>query len=36
MLGYTSAQVNDFAFKALSRRLKAIGVPLAAPEGVPA
>jgi ribonucleoside-diphosphate reductase beta chain len=36
MLGYTSAQVNDFAFKALSRRLKAIGVPLAVPEGVPA
>jgi ribonucleoside-diphosphate reductase beta chain len=36
MLGYTSAQVNEFAFKALSRRLKAIGVPLAAPEGVPA
>jgi ribonucleoside-diphosphate reductase beta chain len=36
MLGYTSAQVNEFAFNALSRRLKAIGVPLAAPEGVPA
>ena len=35
MLGYTSAQVNEFAFKALSRRLKAIGVPLVA-EGVPA
>jgi len=31
MLGYTSAEVNEFAFKALSRRLKAIGVPLAAP-----
>jgi ribonucleoside-diphosphate reductase beta chain len=38
MLGYTSAEVNEFAFKALSRRLKAIGVPLVAeaPEGVPA
>jgi len=36
MLGYTSAQVNEFAFNALSRRLKAIGVPLAAPAGVPA
>jgi ribonucleoside-diphosphate reductase beta chain len=35
ILGYTSAEVNDFAFKALSRRLKAIGVPLVA-EGVPA
>jgi ribonucleoside-diphosphate reductase beta chain len=31
MLGYTSEQVNDFAFRALTRRLKAIGVPLAAP-----
>lgn len=28
MLDYTSAEVNEFAFKALSRRLKAIGVPL--------
>jgi ribonucleoside-diphosphate reductase beta chain len=36
MLGYTSTQVNEFAFKALTRRLKAIGVPLVAPEGVPA
>ena len=47
MLDYTSAQVNEFAFKALTRRLKAIGVSLAAPgreaeeaasgaEGVPA
>lgn len=36
MLGFNSAQVNDFAFKALTRRLRAIGVPLAAPEGVPA
>src|SRR5262245_9914891 len=35
MLGYTSSEVNEFAFKALSRRLKAIGVPLVA-EGVPA
>jgi ribonucleoside-diphosphate reductase beta chain len=33
MLGYTAAEVNEFAFKALSRRLKAIGVPLAAPGG---
>ena len=32
MLGYTSAQVNDFAFKALTRRLKAIGAPLVAQE----
>jgi ribonucleoside-diphosphate reductase beta chain len=30
MLGYTSAQVNEFAFNALTRRLKAIGVPLMA------
>jgi ribonucleoside-diphosphate reductase beta chain len=36
MLGYTSEEVNGFAFKALTRRLKAIGVPLVAPEGVPA
>ena len=28
LLGSTSAEVNEFAFKALSRRLKAIGVPL--------
>ncbi len=35
MLGYTSTQVNEFAFKALTRRLKAIGVPLVA-EAVPA
>ncbi|MDP9227485.1 MAG: ribonucleotide-diphosphate reductase subunit beta [Actinomycetota bacterium] len=28
MLGYTSAEVNEFAFNALSRRLKAIGVPM--------
>jgi ribonucleoside-diphosphate reductase beta chain len=30
MLGYTSAEVNEFAFNALTRRLKAIGVPLTA------
>jgi len=36
MLGYTSAQVNEFAFKSLTRRLKAIGVPLVAKEAVPA
>jgi len=35
LLDYTSDQVNEFAFKALTRRLKAIGVPLVA-EGVPA
>jgi len=28
ILGYSSAEVNEFAFKSLSRRLKAIGVPL--------
>jgi ribonucleoside-diphosphate reductase beta chain len=28
MLGYTSTQINEFAFNALTRRLKAIGVPL--------
>jgi ribonucleoside-diphosphate reductase beta chain len=28
MLGYTSAEINEFAFDALTRRLKAIGVPL--------
>lgn len=40
LLDYSSEQVNDFAFKALSRRLKAIGVPLLAEQpatsGVPA
>jgi ribonucleoside-diphosphate reductase beta chain len=38
MLGYTSAEVNEFAFNALTRRLKAIGVPLIAetPEEVTA
>jgi ribonucleoside-diphosphate reductase beta chain len=30
ILGYGSAEVNEFAFKSLSRRLKAIGVPLTA------
>jgi ribonucleoside-diphosphate reductase beta chain len=30
MLGYTSTEINEFAFSALTRRLKAIGVPLAA------
>jgi ribonucleoside-diphosphate reductase beta chain len=30
MLGYTSEEINTFAFKALTRRLKAIGVPLMA------
>jgi ribonucleoside-diphosphate reductase beta chain len=28
ILGYSSNEVNEFAFKSLSRRLKAIGVPL--------
>jgi ribonucleoside-diphosphate reductase beta chain len=28
LLDYSSAEVNEFAFKALTRRLKAIGVPL--------
>ena len=32
LLGYTSEQVNRFAFTALTRRLKVIGVPLATPE----
>jgi ribonucleoside-diphosphate reductase beta chain len=36
LLGYTSEQVNKFAFTALTRRLKVIGVPLAAPEPAPA
>jgi ribonucleoside-diphosphate reductase beta chain len=31
MLGYTAQEVNEFAFKALTRRLKAIGVPLMDP-----
>jgi ribonucleoside-diphosphate reductase beta chain len=36
LLGYTSQQVNEFAFTALTRRLKVIGVPLVAPEPAPA
>jgi hypothetical protein len=32
LLDYDSAQVNEFAFKALSRRLRAIGVPLVAEQ----
>ncbi len=35
LLGYSSEDVNQFAFKSLSRRLKAIGVPLS-PEKEPA
>ncbi len=35
MLNYTSTEINAFAFNALTRRLKAIGVPLLA-EPVPA
>lgn len=34
LLGYTSQQINEFAFTSLSRRLAAIGVPLA-PQGAP-
>jgi ribonucleoside-diphosphate reductase beta chain len=30
LLGYSSGTINEFAFKSLSRRLKVIGVPLAA------
>jgi ribonucleoside-diphosphate reductase beta chain len=33
ILGYSSTEINEFAFKSLSRRLKAIGVPL---QGAPA
>ena len=36
LLGYTSQQVNEFAFTALTRRLKVIGVPLVVPEPAPA
>ena len=38
LLDYSAEEVNGFAFKALSRRLKAIGVPLLVeqPSGVPA
>ena len=32
LLGYTSTEINGFAFRSLSRRLKAIGVPLVAEE----
>ena len=35
ILGYSSAEVNEFAYKSLTRRLKAIGVPLQM-EPVPA
>jgi ribonucleoside-diphosphate reductase beta chain len=35
MLGFTSTEINEFAFTALTRRLKAIGVSLAT-EAVPA
>ncbi len=31
MLNYTSTEINEFAFNALTRRMKAIGVPLTAP-----
>ena len=33
LLGYRWSEVNEFAFKSLTRRLKAIGAPL---EGAPA
>ena len=36
ILGYHSAEVHEFAFKSLSRRLKAIGVPLVPQEPVAA
>ena len=36
LFGYSSEEVNEYAFKSLSRRLKAIGVPLAPPESVAA
>ncbi len=36
LLGYTSEQVNRFAFTALTRRLKVIGISLTAPEPAPA
>ena len=35
MVGYKSTEINEFAFNALNRRLKAIGVPLST-EAVPA
>jgi ribonucleoside-diphosphate reductase beta chain len=31
LLGYTATEVNEFAYQSLTRRLKAIGVPLQAP-----
>jgi len=34
LLGYTSEQINGFAFKSLSRRLKTIGVPLFAEQPI--
>ena len=34
LLGYSSTEVNEFAFKALTRRLKVIGAGL--PEVTPA
>jgi ribonucleoside-diphosphate reductase beta chain len=36
ILGYHSDEVNEYAYNALTRRLKAIGVPLAAEPPVPA
>ena len=36
LFGYSSEQVNEYAYKSLTRRLKAIGVPLAPPETVAA
>jgi ribonucleoside-diphosphate reductase beta chain len=36
LLGYTAQEINEFAFKSLSRRLAAIGVPLQEEEPAPA
>ena len=36
ILGYHSSETHEFAFKSLSRRLKVIGVSLAAEEDVAA
>lgn len=36
LFGYTSTEVNEFAFTSLSRRLKAIGVPLQTTAAEPA
>jgi ribonucleoside-diphosphate reductase beta chain len=33
LLGYSSQEVNEFAFRALTRRLKVIGVSLGVPAG---